>query len=239
MGSTQIFVALHRSMLQLKRFAVAFYGNAASPHLVALIAQEEITTSNGQVEPPGMHMIKLPYADDIREIEEAMDYVDKSSSTPYASEDQIKKAVAVMKRVDLKDFSVCQFSNPVLQRHYSALQALALEEDEMPDVKDETLPDEKGMSRPGVVNALEEFKLSVFEDSYETEDNNEPSRKRKAEPDDAVKDSAKYDWHELADSGKLKDLTVAELKSYLVANNLPVSGKKEVLISRISTHMRK
>ncbi|KAL9263747.1 ATP-dependent DNA helicase 2 subunit KU70-like protein [Drosera capensis] len=215
MGSTQIFVALHRSMLLLKRFAVAFYGSAANPHLVALIAQEEIATSSGQ------------------------DYVDESLRTPYASEDQIKKAEAVMKRVDLKDFSVCQFSNPALQRHYAALQALALGEDELPDVKDETLPDEKGLSRPGVVNALEEFKLSVFEDSYETDDSSEASRKRKAEPDDPVKESAKYNWHELADSGKLKDLTVAELKSYLVANNLPVSGKKEVLISRISTHMQK
>lgn len=33
--------------------------------------QDEITTSSGQVEPPGMHMIYLPYSDDIRQIEEA------------------------------------------------------------------------------------------------------------------------------------------------------------------------
>lgn len=34
-----------------------------------------------------------------------------------------------------------------LQRHYAVLQALALDEDEMPDVKDETLPDEEGLAR--------------------------------------------------------------------------------------------
>jgi len=34
-----------------------------------------------------------------------------------------------------------------LQKHYAALQALALEEDEMPEIKDETLPDEEGMAR--------------------------------------------------------------------------------------------
>lgn len=34
-----------------------------------------------------------------------------------------------------------------LQRHYAVLQALALEEDEMPEVNDETVPDEEGMSR--------------------------------------------------------------------------------------------
>lgn len=34
-----------------------------------------------------------------------------------------------------------------LQRHYAVLQALALDEDEMPEVKDETAPDEEGMAR--------------------------------------------------------------------------------------------
>ena len=34
-----------------------------------------------------------------------------------------------------------------LQRHYAVLQALALEEDEMPEVNDETVPDEEGMAR--------------------------------------------------------------------------------------------
>lgn len=34
-----------------------------------------------------------------------------------------------------------------LQRHYAVLQALALDEDEMPEIKDETVPDEEGMAR--------------------------------------------------------------------------------------------
>ena len=34
-------------------------------------AQDEITKAGGQMEPPGMHMIYLPYSDDIRDIEEA------------------------------------------------------------------------------------------------------------------------------------------------------------------------
>lgn len=39
------------------------------------------------------------------------------------------------------------FCFTALQRHYAVLQALALDEDEMPDVKDETLPDEEGFAR--------------------------------------------------------------------------------------------
>jgi ATP-dependent DNA helicase 2 subunit 1 len=34
-----------------------------------------------------------------------------------------------------------------LQRHYAVLQALALDEDDMPEINDETLPDEEGMAR--------------------------------------------------------------------------------------------
>lgn len=239
-GSTKIFVALHRSMLRLRRFAVAFFGSSTHPQLVALIAQDEIISAGGQVEPPGMHMIYLPYCDDIRNTEEL--HMDATFTTPRASDEEIKKATTLLKRVDLRDFSVCQFSNPALQKHYAVLQALALEEDEIPEIRDETLPDEEGMARPGIVNAVEEFKLSVYGENYEEggESNvTEASRKRKAIADKAVEQSANYDWENLADSGKLKDLTVAELKYYLTAHKLPVTGKKEALISRILTHMNK
>ncbi|GFY81506.1 ATP-dependent DNA helicase 2 subunit Ku70-like protein [Actinidia rufa] len=212
-GSTCIFIALHRSMLRLKRFAVAFYGSSTHPQLVALVAQ--------------IHS-------------------DIYSATPRANDDQVNKATALMRRIDLKDFSVCQFSNPALQRHYAVLQALALDEDEMPEIKDETVPDEEGMARKGVVNALEEFKRSVYGENFDEEHEfetkgkvSEASRKRKAISENAVKECANYDWLDLVETGKLKDLTVVELKYYLTANNLPVTGKKEALINRILVHMGK
>jgi ATP-dependent DNA helicase 2 subunit 1 len=31
---------------------------------------------------------------------------------PHATEEQIKKASTLIKRIDLRDFSVCQFANP-------------------------------------------------------------------------------------------------------------------------------
>lgn len=242
LGSTCVFIALHRSMLRLGRFALAFFGSSSHPQLVALVAQDEITSPSGQVEPPGMHMIYLPYSDDIRHIEEL--HADVGNATPRATDDQISKAKALMKRVDLKEFSVCQFSNPALQRHYAVLQALALEEDELPDLKDETLPDEQGMARPGVIKAFEEFKISVYGENDDGEGDlsktaNEGSKKRKASAELATKECAGYDWADLADNGKLKDLTAVELKYYLTAHKLPLTGKKEVLISRILTHLGK
>ncbi|KAL8139740.1 hypothetical protein V2J09_005761 [Rumex salicifolius] len=237
-GSTRVFISLHRAMLRLKRFALAFYGASSKPHLVALVAQDEIISSGGQIEPPGMHMIFLPYSDDIRWPEEH--HIDPKTATPCASDEQITKAKALLKRIDLKDFSVCQFSNPALQKHYAVLQALALEEEDMPEVKDETLPDEDGFSRPAIVNALEEFKQAVYGDTHEIETNAAPTgQKRKAIANNACIELEKYDWNKLADSGKLNNLTVVQLKVYLTAHGLPLTGKKEALISRILGHLGK
>ncbi|TYI96183.1 hypothetical protein E1A91_D01G053400v1 [Gossypium mustelinum] len=202
--------------------------------------QDEITSAGAQMEPPGMHMIYLPYADDIRDDEEI--FPDTEEDAPRADEDQIQKAAALIKRIYVKDFSAFQFANPALQRHYAVLQALALAEDDIPETIDETAPDEEGLTRPAVVRAAEAFKHSVYGDSYDEESDmgkekmSEASRKRKAIAENAAKD---YDWGNLADKGQLKNLTVGDLKVYLNAHNLTVSGKKEALISRILTHMGK
>nr|CAD1841719.1 unnamed protein product [Ananas comosus var. bracteatus] len=245
-GSTRIFIALHKSMLRLRRFALAFHGSSTHPQLVALVAQDEITSASGQVEPPGMHMIYLPYSDDIRHIEE--DHMAADDNASRATDEQIKKASVLLRRIDLKNFSVCQFTNPALQRHYGILQALALGEDEMPDIKDETVPDEEGMARPGIVNVIQEFKNAVYGENHDQEEDESAagrghasgaSKKRKEKTEAAAKESSSRDWEELAENGKLKDLTVAELKNYLIMHKLPVTGKKETLISRILTHLGK
>jgi ATP-dependent DNA helicase 2 subunit 1 len=65
------------------------------------------------------------------------------------------------------------------------------------------------------------------------------SQKRKATAEVACKEAQNYDWGELADTGKLKDLTVPELKLYLTTHKLPLTGKKELIINRILTHLGK
>ncbi|RWV83374.1 hypothetical protein BHE74_00024661 [Ensete ventricosum] len=118
----------------------------------------------------------------------------------------------------------------------------------MPDIKDETLPDEEGLARPGVVSVLEEFKIAVYGENHDQEEvdsmsmrgsRSEASRKRKEMAETAERESSRYNWVDLAESGQLKDLTVIDLKYYLTAHNLSVTGKKEALISRILTHLGK
>ncbi|KAL3684814.1 hypothetical protein R1sor_002836 [Riccia sorocarpa] len=281
-GSTCAFIAIHRSMINLQKFALAFYGGTATPQLVALVAQEEETDENGsQLQPPGIQMIYLPYADDIRPAEKY--HADNVIHPKRGQEDQIKQAVTLMRKLDLRDFTVYQIQNPgngarailrmsslfvklsicgiigsvltcalmfmpALQRHYAILQALALEEEELPEVKDETQPDEEGMKSGPVVSTVNQFKVSVYGAEYEQEmaeaeaakaKGSAAAQKRKAASENASKEASQYDWNDLADSGKLKDLTVVELKYYLSANKLPLSGKKDVLLSRILTHLGK
>lgn len=46
---------------------------------------------------------------------------------------------SVIKRLTLRHYDPDDFANPVLQRHYAVVEALALEQD-IPEVEDTTLP---------------------------------------------------------------------------------------------------
>lgn len=64
--------------LDSKRSIQMFDGGSVFLSLIITISffivelQEEIVSASGQVEPPGMHIIYLPYSDDIRPIEEVI-----------------------------------------------------------------------------------------------------------------------------------------------------------------------
>eukprot|EP00249_Psilotum_nudum_P013508 c24370_g1_i1 orf=258-2180(-) len=245
-GSNCAFVALYRAMLRLQKYAIAFLGGALSPQLVALVAQVEVKNEIGQIEPPGMYMIYLPYTDDIRNVEKL--HTTGDTPAPRATEEQINKAVAMIKKIDLKDFSFENIPNPALQRHYAILQALALQEEDLPELQDSTMPDEAGMKKPSVATAVKAFKDAVYGEDHDLQEaeaalekakGSLTSQKRKAGEDAARRDYENYDWNELADTGKLKELTQTELRTYLVTHKLPIAGKKEAVIDRILTHMGK
>ncbi|KAI5081910.1 hypothetical protein GOP47_0001653 [Adiantum capillus-veneris] len=245
-GSTSAFVALYRAMLCYKKYGVAFLGSNC--RMVALVAQAEVSNEIGQVEPPGIHMIYLPYSDDIRHIEKMHGSVE--NTMPQASNEQIEKATAMIKKLDLKDFTYANYSNPALQRHYAILEAVALKEDdfELADPKDDTLPPEEQMQKLAIAQLVKAFKDSVYGPDHDLEEQelatlkakgSATAQKRKAAEEMAGNDYDKYDWNELADKGKLKDLTISDLKIYLLKHKLQVTGKKDILINRILTQMGK
>lgn len=59
--------------------------------------------------------------------------------------------------------------------------------------------------RPGIAKALEEFKISVYGENGDEEDEkaNKTGKKRKMVTEEAINKAAYYDWGKLADDGKV------------------------------------
>jgi ATP-dependent DNA helicase 2 subunit 1 len=75
-GSTRVFSALQQKLLQSKKMAVAWFiaRRNAAPVITAILPGEERTDENGeQTMPPGLWLIPLPFADDIRKVPEQLD----------------------------------------------------------------------------------------------------------------------------------------------------------------------
>lgn len=69
-GSKRVFAALLQSMLSKNKYALGLYMPRENviPAFVAILPQaEEVDEEGNQLVPPGMNMIVLPYADDIRD----------------------------------------------------------------------------------------------------------------------------------------------------------------------------
>lgn len=139
-GSSTLFAALLDRMNEREKIAIARFvpRDNSVPQFVALLPQEEEFDEDGtQLIPPGLHVIYLPFADDIRELS-------LFKLKEPASEEQISLAKQVVKKLRIR-FDSRSFENPILQKHYAALQALALEREQVEAVPDYVLPDVEGM----------------------------------------------------------------------------------------------
>ncbi|KAH8945078.1 hypothetical protein BDL97_12G020900 [Sphagnum fallax] len=135
--------------LQLKGFkplkCLKDYHNLRPPTFIYPDEEEEELADGLQLEPPGMHLIYLPYADDIRPTEKY--HICSEASVPRASKEQVEAAAAFINKMKLDSWSVFDISDPAMQRHYAILQAIALEQEEesLLEATDTTLPDSKGI----------------------------------------------------------------------------------------------
>eukprot|EP01004_Peranema_trichophorum_P011030 NODE_987_length_2202_cov_40.947571_g843_i0.p1 GENE.NODE_987_length_2202_cov_40.947571_g843_i0~~NODE_987_length_2202_cov_40.947571_g843_i0.p1 ORF type:complete len:731 (-),score=149.25 NODE_987_length_2202_cov_40.947571_g843_i0:9-2057(-) len=232
-GSSKLFWALHQKMLESNKLAIGLLvpRQNASPVYVALIPQKEVMDDNGsQVEPPGMVIVPLPYADDIRDLS-----LPVVQPAPDAAIQKAKKLVARL----TVDFDPNDFENPSLQKHYSCLHAMALERETVEVKPDLTEPDLVGMAYHK--GAILDFKSSVFEEHYD------PSKRRKAEAAEErptglkkVKtevDLSQFDFPTLVAQNKLDSLNLAQLKEYCRSHMLRTTGKKSELIERINDYV--
>jgi ATP-dependent DNA helicase 2 subunit 1 len=246
-GSTVAFSALLDRMLAADKIAVCRMTKTSSPpKFVALVPQKEELDKEGiQVTPPGMHVILLPFADDIRSL--------RFETQPKANNDQIGKAKRLVKTLRIR-FDSRNFENPSLQRHYANLQALALDRETTEETPDYVVPDEEGMSK--YEELITDFKTSVLPDGYDPDPKKTPnktpkaSRKRPREDDDETGPSpkrqkrdgsaaAERNWQQLVASGDISSLKVDELKEYIAWKGIKNTSKlkKHELVDLIKNHV--
>ena len=127
----------------------------------ALLPQLEKYDEDYFQTPPGFNLIVLPWADDIRS---NSDILSKNPKIlPKVSEEQSELAKKLIKKMNIS-FDCRAFENFELQKFYSTLQALALEEPNIEPIEDTLQPHTEGLEK--VLNGLdEEFRKSIFGNS--------------------------------------------------------------------------
>mmetsp|Transcript_27451 Transcript_27451/g.35435 ORF Transcript_27451/g.35435 Transcript_27451/m.35435 type:complete len:621 (-) Transcript_27451:82-1944(-) len=229
-GSTSAFVALMKQMSSKQVCAICTYIRVqnSSPVLVALLPQnEELNEDGTQWMPPGMHVIFLPFADDIRDIK-------MPTVPPKAEADQVVAAEAVVRALEMANFAPGDLENPSLQKHYAVLQAVALQEADLgwdEEANDATAPQFPPEVMEQIQGVIDNFKSSYGGDVEEEA----PTKKRgggastsspKKKAKTAATDTDSIDWTAACHSREIETFTVPMLKAFLKSKKLPVSGKK-------------
>eukprot|EP00429_Kryptoperidinium_foliaceum_P015425 CAMPEP_0176046538 /NCGR_PEP_ID=MMETSP0120_2-20121206/23108_1 /TAXON_ID=160619 /ORGANISM="Kryptoperidinium foliaceum, Strain CCMP 1326" /LENGTH=547 /DNA_ID=CAMNT_0017379949 /DNA_START=51 /DNA_END=1690 /DNA_ORIENTATION=+ len=141
-GSSALCQALIDTMMERKLMAVIRYvaRRNATPCLAVLLPQAEVVDEDGiQTRSPGFHMIRLPWGEEIRTVGLP------SPELPPPSPDLAAAARRVVASMHLGGFRPGCAENPVLQKHYAAVQALALGEDKPAETVDVLQPDLKAL----------------------------------------------------------------------------------------------
>uniref|UniRef100_A0A0N5D8N2 Ku domain-containing protein n=1 Tax=Thelazia callipaeda TaxID=103827 RepID=A0A0N5D8N2_THECL len=166
LGSTRMYRTLYEVCMKEKTMIICRYTQKANvpPKLVALVPQSD---HNSNVCYSGFHLVYLPFAEDKRDLSEQMTHPD--GSWPTASEAQIESARKFVKKLTA-DFFPEKFYNPVLQKHYKVIEALALDYHEVPEVEDQIQPYFAHYDfQKRVEKELKEFSMSSLPTDYNPE----------------------------------------------------------------------
>ncbi|KAJ5596964.1 hypothetical protein N7450_003422 [Penicillium hetheringtonii] len=250
-GSTRVFSALQQKLSKDKKLALVWFipRKNATPCLAAMVPGDERVDENGiQKVPPGMWLIPLPFADDVR------------SSPAYARhvppDDLVDAMCSVIGQLELpgKVYDSQKYPNPSLQWHYRILQALALDEDVPETPEDKTTPKYRQIDKRAGdyilawAELVEEKAQKMFagtaastkstlvkrgpkDRAEQTGDTVDPPSKRvKVEGGTSSLD---HDVKRSFEKGAVAKLTVSMLKEFLTAHGRATAGKKADLVDRV------
>jgi ATP-dependent DNA helicase 2 subunit 1 len=164
-GSTRVFSALQQKLLNSKKMAIAWFiarRNAAPVFAAILPGAEQLNEEGDQVMPPGLWLVPLPFADDIRPPPE------HATNTSFKATDELTDLMRkVVENLQLPKgvYDPSKYPNPDLQWFYKILQAMALEEEVPTEPDDKTKPKYKQIHKRSA-EYLEEFG-TIFESTYQ------------------------------------------------------------------------
>nr|CAD7257666.1 unnamed protein product [Timema shepardi] len=235
-GSRLLFAALLKrcSERQVAPICVFTPRQGSRPYHVALFAQtEQVDESNIQIVPPGFHVIYLPYADNIRELQ-----LDDEPVEP--SHEQVSLAEEIVSKLKFS-YNPHLINNPVLQTHWSNIEALALDYDERREVKDYTVPDRTVMDKK-LGSLAQQFMDACNLDATDFSKKKPPLKREPVGggrgPANKVLKLLDVDVPSLANEGKVEKLKVDELKTYLTSEGLKIAGKKKAeLVDMVYTFL--
>lgn len=141
-GSTRTFSALYQSLLRKEKFALCWFiaRKNAGPIMCAIMPGEERRADDNKSEnehslPAGLWLVKLPFADDIRNLPEKTRHI----VAPDVLVDKMRQVVQQL-QLPKAHYDPFKYPNPSLQWHYRVLQAMALDEDVPERPVDTTVP---------------------------------------------------------------------------------------------------
>ena len=211
--------------------------------LAALIPQLEQMSENGRQEKsPGFHLVRIPFADDVRDLSLPGTNVAATCESPSleaARRTQVESAKRVVEAMSENFWDPDVLDNPALQQCYIVLEAMALNLDanEVGAVHDLVGPD------PAKVALAEHTGVPVWLQALGiSDDSTQLGKRAKAEkPKPDIKLEASQVSEEtvramIAD-GTFERFTVDALKELIrnlpVFENLTTSGRKAELITKI------
>ena len=156
-GSTRVFSALQQTMLLKKKFALTWFiarRNAVPVLAAAVPGAEKLNDDGTQQMPPGLWLISLPFADDLRQNPE--------TEQQHAPDSLIDAMRVVIQQLQLPKavYDPKKYPNPSLQWFYRVLQSMALEEDVPEEPEDKTIPRYRQIAKVSVAQTSSEPGLS-------------------------------------------------------------------------------
>ena len=265
-GAGTLVDAMIKQMLNKKKCAIVKFVSREGSivKFCALMPQAEKYDEDYFQTPPGFNMIILPWADDIRSNSEIL--AKNPKELPEVTQEQSDLAKRIIKKMNIS-FDCRAFENVELQKFYSTLQALALEESNIEKVEDTMQPHTEGLEK--VLNGLDEnFRKAIFGDSggkteelmkqyingkkrsrSKSEEDSLSDRKTKRKKKNVIEDDDGSEKEmgnyysddvirKMFENEELKKMNVPDLKDICRIRNIATKGlKKSEILEKIKNYL--